>query len=357
MKKTWSAALLALILLWSLTACGAAGAPAGSAGQPSAAVSADASTGATAPADAPEEGETAAAQPGRAERGTIDMTVEGQTEQVAATLYIAEGYSLYIPDEGWEKDTEKAQWKSANNDLVLFGVLDYPGSTPEEGRKEILRQWGDYYGFRDMAADNTFFGYNGKEGGTMNVRMVGYDGGVFALWNSYPDAAEEGFWPRMTAILDTFEATGRPASGTIDMTVEGQTERVAATLYSGDGYSLYIPNEGWRCDTDPEDREVSWESTRNDDAQLTVRVWPGMGSGAADALFDAFQKTEDDFSFAVKDGVLVGRENRDGGTMMVVYPHLSGADAYTVAIEYPDAAAEGFDSRLAAMAATFRTES
>lgn len=34
---------------------------------------------------------------------SLVMEVEGQTEEVPATLYEGEGYSIYIPDEGWTK--------------------------------------------------------------------------------------------------------------------------------------------------------------------------------------------------------------------------------------------------------------
>lgn len=186
MKKAGTAALLVLLSLWSLSACAAPGSP---------------------EAAVPHE-EVVTPQPPQTDReahGTIEMTVEGEVELVPATLYCGDGYSFYLPEEGWEKDAEKDQWKSVDNDTVCFAVLTNPGSTAEEARQELLALYGDYYGFRDLSPDNTFSGYNGKDGQTMTARIVPYDGGMFLLWTAYPDAAEEGFSPRMTAILDTFQ--------------------------------------------------------------------------------------------------------------------------------------------------------
>lgn len=355
MKKNLTAAALSLLVCLSLSACGGSGAGGASAGI-SDSGSAQSSIGASAAGSGALSDES-----GRPLQGVIPMTVEGEREEVPATLYQGEGWSLYLPDTGWEKDAEKEQWKAAENDLVLLGVWSYPGLTAEQGRQEVLGQYGDYYGFRDLGADNTFSGYNGKDGQTMDVCMIAYDGGVFALWSSYPDAAEEGFLPRLKAIADTFvpdaPAAVRPIQTTLAMTVEGERESVLVTLYAEDGWSIYIPSEGWRLDVDPEDREVSWESADNDDAQLSVRVWPGLGkdSNPLDALFAAFERTEGDFTFTVEDNCLAGTDARDGESM-IVYPSFSGDDAFTVAIQYPAAAAEGFGVRLAAIAGTFRVD-
>lgn len=152
----------------------------------------------------------------------------------------------------------------------------------------------------------------------------------------------------------TREAEASGQAGIIKMTVEGQTEEVPATLYTGDGWSIYIPDQGWRVDPDPEDHEVAWESTDNEDVELSVRFWPEKGD--LDSLFAAAQAAEDDFAFTVDDNTLTGTDQKDGETM-IVYPSLMQGtqDAYTISIRYPDEAAEGFGVRLQAMAATFST--
>ena len=84
---------IALLLALSLTGCGRQTAA------PTAQI-----------APAPQEESTAEAAPdraataeelGRAERMDLAFSVEGETEMVSATLYTGQGYSIYIPDEGW----------------------------------------------------------------------------------------------------------------------------------------------------------------------------------------------------------------------------------------------------------------
>ena len=53
------------------------------------------------------QGEDAAAaerQPGTARESTtvIQCTIEGNLEEMPATLYVGDGFSMYIPDEGWQ---------------------------------------------------------------------------------------------------------------------------------------------------------------------------------------------------------------------------------------------------------------
>ena len=65
---------------------------------------------------------------------------------------------------------------------------------------------------------------------------------------------------------------GREEKTELAFTVEGETELVPATLYIGQGYSIYIPDEGWRLEKWVDDGipEDTWESIVNDDVELTV---------------------------------------------------------------------------------------
>ena len=40
--------------------------------------------------------------PARAEQVDLTFFVEGEEEALPATLYVGDGYSLYIPDEDWD---------------------------------------------------------------------------------------------------------------------------------------------------------------------------------------------------------------------------------------------------------------
>ena len=68
----------------------------------------------------------------------------------------------------------------------------------------------------------------------------------------------------------------RSQTTVLEITVEGETERVPATLYTGSGYSIYIPDEGWKVGTG--ENSVSWTSTDNDRVRFSVTSVTGRRS-------------------------------------------------------------------------------
>ena len=94
MKKKLSLLLvLVLIVATVLSGCGGTKAVEGNApaaeSQPPAAEQAAPNNGT--------DRDLTAAELGREERTVLEMTVEGETEEVIAELFIGRGYSLYIP--------------------------------------------------------------------------------------------------------------------------------------------------------------------------------------------------------------------------------------------------------------------
>ena len=88
--------------------------------------------------------------PARAEQVDLTFFVEGEEEALPATLYVGDGYSLYIPDEDWdgpEQSTENGvptdTWVSAFNSDVALSVSRYL-AIATLGFAEIIRaifQW------------------------------------------------------------------------------------------------------------------------------------------------------------------------------------------------------------------------
>ncbi|MDD2956784.1 MAG: hypothetical protein PHD67_10825 [Oscillospiraceae bacterium] len=148
----------------------------------------------------------------------------------------------------------------------------------------------------------------------------------------------------------TAQELGREETTVLTFSLEGQQEEAPATLYIGQGYSLYIPDEGWRLDRDAEDLEESWESTADDDVQLTVRCWP---KATTEEMAAYFQRDEDDYTWQLQeDGSYLGYDAHDRGYKQL-YLYQRNEEGYTVTLEYPEAAAEGFGVRLSAMADSF----
>ena len=148
---------------------------------------------------------------------------------------------------------------------------------------------------------------------------------------------------------------GREETTELAFTVEGETELIPVTLYIGQGYSIYIPSEGWRLEKWVDDGipEDTWESIVNDDVELTVSHYAGKTTMEAR---DAFVRDEDyvfeDLMGGELGDPLIGMdEDGDYLSFMVA----QGADTvYVISWEYPGEAAEGFGTRLAQIANTFQ---
>ena len=68
------------------------------------------------------------------------------------------------------------------------------------------------------------------------------------------------------------EAAARPKTMELEFVAEGQVKSVPASLYLGDGYSIYIPEMGWMSEREREDGipEDVWESVTDDEVQDSV---------------------------------------------------------------------------------------
>ena len=140
-----------------------------------------------------------------------------------------------------------------------------------------------------------------------------------------------------------------PATQQTELTfyVEGMEEKAMATLYAGDGYSLYIFDENWVYYLD--DGQPVWESRFNPDVKLSVIHLKDMplsvAQGWVQLRFEGFDLIEDN-----RGGL--GGTNAEG-IMADVRLIPSGDDVYALCCVYPLEAAEGFGTRLAVMADTF----
>ena len=108
--------------------------------------------------------------PARAEQVDLTFFVEGEEEALPATLYVGDGYSLYIPDEDWdgpEQSTESGvptdTWVSAFNSDVALSVSRYGDMTVTEARDAFAQSSG--YEFEDLmggSPDDPLTGTNEK---------------------------------------------------------------------------------------------------------------------------------------------------------------------------------------------------
>lgn len=165
----------AFCLALVLPACGQTPPVSGSSGDTLPAASSGTSSGAASSETPP------APAPDRDAHAVLVMEVEGQTEEVPATLHEGEGYSIYIPDEGWVKTAGELpkgavdQWASAYNSEVTLTICN---SEADEQWVESQKQMIDY-----IQESNTYI-----------------------VYMAYPDEAAEGFGARLPVISATFLA-------------------------------------------------------------------------------------------------------------------------------------------------------
>ena len=184
-----------------------------------------------------------------------------------------------------------------------------------------------------------------------------YEGWIYDLWFDKLTVKPE----VMVAILDTVslgepkpnpttlpnEIGELPQQKELTFYLEGMEERAMATLYAGDGYSLYIFDENWVYYLD--DGQPVWESRFNPDVKLSVIHLKDMPLSVAQGWvrlkFEGFDLIEDN------QGGLGGTNAENIMADVRLIP--SQDDVYAVSSIYPMEAAEGFGTRLAVMADTF----
>lgn len=149
-------------------------------------------------------------------------------------------------------------------------------------------------------------------------------------------------------------AYARLKAAVLLVTREGMTEALPTTLFTGNGYRISIPNEGWRFGITPSADIVDWVSVYNDAVRLSVRRWPGTDTAAA---VTALKK---DFSaFTLEDDANGGFSGRDTSAEQYLHCRVfaDGDTAYTVSWQYPMIAEEGFGALLPAVVDTFVLQS
>lgn len=163
----------------------------------------------------PVDGETAdkgASSYAAPEKATLMVSKEGELQTIPATLFVGDGYSIYIPDEGWRlSDTEDGtasydftnygldKWVSELNEQVLLWVNKYDGTSVEEVREGLAAKGYQADG-AEMAA--------GEAGLLYRVKLIESEKGCYGVFYCCPEEAEEGWGRDLSAIADSFAISG-----------------------------------------------------------------------------------------------------------------------------------------------------
>ena len=134
-------------------------------------------------------------QEGRETSAVLTVMIEGMPEEIPATLYVGEGYSLYVTDDDWDNFVPGA-WEAEKNNQVHFVVGNYEGLNKSQVERILTAQ--------GYVAENDELWMQEYD---IIYRTICYEteSDVWTVTFVYPwGEAEEGWLPVMYAMADTF---------------------------------------------------------------------------------------------------------------------------------------------------------
>ena len=134
-------------------------------------------------------------QEGRETSAVLTVMIEGMPEEIPATLYVGEGYSLYVTDDDWDNFVPGA-WEAEKNNQVHFVVGNYEGLNKSQVERILTAQ--------GYVAENDELWMQEYD---IIYRTICYEteSDVWTVTFVYPwGETEEGWLPVMYAMADTF---------------------------------------------------------------------------------------------------------------------------------------------------------
>ena len=150
-------------------------------------------------------------------------------------------------------------------------------------------------------------------------------------------------------------AQSRPIDRETSAELDVGGETVPASLYVGEGYSIYIPSDGWTLELDSDDGILhqTWEADREDDACLSVYHYKDMSFAVAR---DRFLR-DSGYTFSPgptgEPGDPLTGSDEDGDLCALAVAEGSHGTTYVIAREYPKGTEETWGVVLEALADTF----
>ena len=145
------------------------------------------------------------------EKVVLMVNKEGESQEIPANLFVGDGYSIYIPGEGWRlSDPEDGtasydftkygldKWTNELNDQVLLWINKYEGMSVEEVKEGM-----EGMNFIAYRADGVEMVTRGT-GVFYHVNLVKTETGCYGIFYCCPEEAEEGFGADLSVIADSF---------------------------------------------------------------------------------------------------------------------------------------------------------
>lgn len=328
--------------------------------------------------------------------------VDGAEFAVSADLFIGDGYSLYIPKEGWVHEvidyhgTAADRWAYADQTLEEFGLKNMPEVTDRETLRKfydsqyptrltvLFRPGMDDQAVRDWVMevnpdwDMTQNARGALFADTVTVNFFRTETGVFVCIMETPAFAEGGLgilgamygsfsgWPSgipgyLTGVSDRDAETTFMMNRYIEAEQRWEEYPVDCRLYRTYGYSTYIPKEGFSYrDAGGEVRFGGyavdvWTSEENAD------VWFAVVNLNTTYFNEAFQWglsiAGSDYNLYEDNSGGVSGESADGTQFLSIsFQEKDFKGIYAVIRNYPIAETDNLGAYVKVMADQFQAE-
>ena len=148
--------------------------------------------------------ETTVPAPTREAHTQLEFFLEGMVEYQDATLFVGDGYSLYITDDDWTVKHNQADvtWVCSYNPSITLTVIPNAGETFEWAKDAL------FAGFSSTETDGEYvYGTIESHGICKAARLIETQDSILAVVWLYTQEAAEGFGARLRVMAATLEAT------------------------------------------------------------------------------------------------------------------------------------------------------
>lgn len=173
----------------------------------------------------------------------IQCMLEGMLEEMPATLYVGDGFSIYIPDKGWQiydKTLEAPVLMTAVGSSDISIWVEHYEEKPSEVEAHLFSEGYiyDVDGKKLQKSDGTLL---------MEARIAGWENDTWAVCSMHPSTSEgyEGAGARLDAIAGTFAITVNQEENLLGME-QAELKNIMTTFYeaffAGDtnGIKMYL---------------------------------------------------------------------------------------------------------------------
>lgn len=133
----------------------------------------------------------------------IEMTLEGNTEEVETTLYESQNYSLYLQTDQWTayEFGDSTKFLANFNEQVFFEINETQEQSLQDVENAFLAQFQDF----DFKSSENGWSYVFLDQDILSYKIFeGENDIIYTFMTSYSLEAAEGFGVRIQYMLDTF---------------------------------------------------------------------------------------------------------------------------------------------------------